>query len=408
MTVPRRFSIVLIVLSCVLPAAAQMSGIEGFVKDKEGKPLAGANIVMARMDVNRSYTAKTDKKGYYFYGSLPLGFYSIKVQQDGSELVGVAGVRTQTGSPLLINFDLRVSAREQENMVRQQLKKSGAEWSYLKMMIVGAAPPAAASPAAPAGPAEPPARAMTPEEKAAIEKALSERSAQIKARDDLNQVFSYGLAALQARKYAEAVAAFAKAGESAPQEAAIWANLGAAYSGLATGKSGAEAEVALQKSIEAYGKSLELTPNDPSTHYSYAAVLARGHQVDTMWTEAQKYAALDPANAYRVYFNLGSVLTNSGQTDAAAEAFRRATEAAPNDPNNAEAFYQYAVTLMAKARMGDDGKVIPVAGTTESLRKYLQLAPAGPNSQSAKDLLTSLGSQLDTEVSNSKTAKKKK
>jgi hypothetical protein len=48
-----------------------------------------------------------------------------------------------------------------------------------------------------------------------------------------------------------------------------------------------------------------------------------------------------------------------------------------------------------------------VTGTVEILKKYLELAPGGPNAQSAKDMVSMLGSSIDTKF-NSTTGKKKK
>ena len=52
------------------------------------------------------------------------------------------------------------------------------------------------------------------------------------------------------------------------------------------------------------------------------------------------------------------------------------------------------LALMGKAQIAADGKVIPAPGTAEAFRKYLALAPAGPNSRAATDLLTTLGSRV--------------
>ena len=39
-----------------------------------------------------------------------------------------------------------------------------------------------------------------------------------------------------------------------------------------------------------------------------------------------KAVELDPPNAGRYYYNLGAVLTNMGQTDAACKAFKKAID----------------------------------------------------------------------------------
>jgi tetratricopeptide (TPR) repeat protein len=98
------------------------------------------------------------------------------------------------------------------------------------------------------------------------------------------------------------------------------------------------------------------------------------------------------------------VLTNTGQTDAALEAFKKAIDA---DPNYADAYYQYGIALMSKVTFGADGKMIAAPGTADAFNKYLQLAPDGPNAQAAKDMLASLGATIDTGFSKKQTPKKK-
>ena len=80
----------------------------------------------------------------------------------------------------------------------------------------------------------------------------------------------------------------------------------------------------------------------------------------------------------------------------AAEAFRKATEA---DPNFADAYYQLGVSLTGMAALDPKtGKVTPVPGTVESLQKYLQLAPTGPNADAAKGLLESMTGAVTTQI----------
>ena len=94
--------------------------------------------------------------------------------------------------------------------------------------------------------------------------------------------------------------------------------------------------------------------------------------------------------AGKYYFNLGALLLETGQGDAAAEQFKHAIDA---DPNYAEAQYQYGMALVAKATLASNGKMVAPPGTLEAFRKYLALAPKGPNAQSAKDMIAALGNQ---------------
>lgn len=96
---------------------------------------------------------------------------------------------------------------------------------------------------------------------------------------------------------------------------------------------------------------------------------------------------------------------NSGQNEAAAEAFKKAIELTPT---YADAYYQYGVMLVSKAQIAADGKVTAAPGTIEAFQKYLELAPTGQYSQQAKDMLTTLGSSVTTKYANPDAKKKKK
>ena len=355
---------------------AQITTLEGDVKGADGKALQGAVVKIERTDIRGNYQTKTDKKGHYFHTGLPIGFYTITVQVDGKDADKVTGVKTSPGDPKNVSFDLaQAAARAQSG---------------------GGAPV----------PQE--TRGMSNDQKAALEKNMKEREAQLKKRAELNESFNAGLAAVQAKQWPEAVAALTKAAEVDTTQPAVFANLAEAYVGLASTKTGADFDQAMTKGLEAYAKAIELKPDDPATHNNYALALAKAKKFDEMQVELGKAVALDPPGAGKYYYNLGALLVNSGQNDKAGEAFQKAIAA---DPNYAEAYYQYGVTLVSKAQIGADGKVTPVPGTVDALNKYLSLQPTGQFAASAKEMLTTLGSSVQTQFQNpdaGKSSKKKK
>ena len=58
-----------------------------------------------RQDVKGNYQVKTDKKGHYFYGGLPLGNYKITVVVDGQDR-GFQTGRTKVGETVDVSFNL--------------------------------------------------------------------------------------------------------------------------------------------------------------------------------------------------------------------------------------------------------------------------------------------------------------
>ena len=372
---------------------AQITAIEGDVKGDDGKALVGAVVKIDRYDITAHYKTKTDKKGHYFYNGLPLGNYNVTIEVDGKDVDNRTNVRSKLGDPTNVSFDLQAARKQHE--ATQAAAQSGQITKEME-------------------------RGMTAEQKAALEKTLKEREGQLKQHKELNDAFNVGMTAMTAAQAAatpaekekgfeDAVQALTKASEIGPTELAVWANLADAYMKLASTKTGADFDAAAQKGLAAYAKAIELKPEDAATHNNYALALVQAKKIPDAQAELTKAAQLDPTNAGKYYYNLGAVLTNANQGDAAVEAFQKAIAA---DPNYAEAYYQYGVSLVSKASYGADGKVTPVPGTVEALQKYLALAPTGQFAQAAKDMLTTLSASVDVSYKNPNapkdTPKKKK
>jgi tetratricopeptide (TPR) repeat protein len=364
------------VLFCALAGFAQTSSMEGDVKGQDGAPLKGALIKIDREDIKGHYQVKTDKKGHYFYGGLPLGMYKVSLEVDGKDIDYVDKVHTRLGDPTVNNFDMQAMAKK-----RQALNQAAETGNLSKDQ----------------------ARGMSPEEKAAFEKANKERT-ELKAKSkQLNDAFNAGKEALNAKQFDVAVAQFTKATEMAPDQPVIWANLGDAEVNLAKTKTGAEHDDALNKAMDAYKKTLELKPDDAGVHNNYALALAQSKKFDEAQAELAKAAQLDPPSAGKYYYNLGALLVNNGQAEQAGAAFKKAIDA---DPKYADAQYQYGIYLIGKATLGSDGKYDPVPGTREAFQAYLELKPDGPNAEAAKGMLASLSGSVDTSYQNPAAKKK--
>ena len=365
---------------------AQITAIEGDVKGDDGKPLLGAVVKIDRTDITAHYKTKTDKKGHYFYNGLPLGNYNITIEVDGKE-VDHKSTRSKLGDPTNVSFDLQATKKDRDAAQAAMQKVADSGGQLTKDME----------------------KNMTAEQRAAFEKSVKEREGQLKQHKELNDAFNAGMTAMADKQYDQAVQALTKASEIGPTELAVWANLADAYMKLASTKTGPEFDDAAQKGLDAYGKAIALKPEDAATHNNYALALVQAKKIPEAQAELTKAAQLDPANAGKYYYNLGAVLTNANQADAAADAFQKAIAA---DPNYAEAYYQYGVYLVGKATFGADGKVTPVAGTVEAFQKYLALAPTGQFAQPAKDMLTTLSASVDVSYKNPNakdtTTKKKK
>lgn len=356
---------------------AQLTIVEGDVKGEDGKPVKDAVVKIERKDQKGSYNTKSDKKGHYVYTGLPKGSYSVTLEVGGKVVDTVTVAQTNLGDSTVINFDMKAIAA--------RAKAAGA----------GGGAPALTKEQE---------RSMSPEEKAKYEKGMKDKAAQMTKQKELNEAFGAGKDAQDAKNWDLAIQSFEKASTIDASQHVVWGRLADSYAALAKTKAGPDREALLAKADAAYQKAIELKPDAPEYHINYAIALANDKKIPEAQAELNKAIALDPTQAGKCYYNLGAVLTNTGQTDAALEAFKKAIEA---DPNYADAYYQLGITLMGKVTYGADGKMIAAPGTADAFNKYLQLSPDGPNAQGAKDMLSALGATIDTGFSKKQTPKKK-
>ena len=355
---------------------AQITTLEGVVKGTDGAFVQGAVIQIDRIDIKtkKPYEVKTDKKGHYIYNGLPMGTYTISCLVDGKERDKVNNIHTSPSGITTQNFDLKAVVALQQAAASGNLSKEQEH-------------------------------AMSPEQKKQLEELYKKREEAMKKNAALNEAYNAAKAAMDSKQYDVAVENFTKASELDPKQGAVWAGLAQAYEQVAKGKTGADADTNWQKAQETWGKAIELTPQDAGLHNNYALALAGGKKFPEAQAELEKAATINPAGAGQYYYNLGALEVNSGQNDAASEAFKKSISCTPPYP---EAFYQFGLTLVAKASFDKDGKIVPVAGTEEAFQKYLELAPDGPHAQEAKNMLATLGSKLETQYKNPDAGKKKK
>jgi tetratricopeptide (TPR) repeat protein len=353
-------------LLCVSAAFAQVTTLEGNVKDENGQPLKGAVIDLVRTDIKGHYTVKSDKKGHWFYTGLPLGTYDITCLVDGKPVDNVKGVKSKYGESTEVNFD--AGRMKQQQAAMQQAAESGQL-------------------------TQDQTRGMSAEQKAQLEKQLKERSEAMKKNKALNDEFNAGKTAFEAKDWATAEQHFLKAGELDPSQIAVWSTLGDTYYNWAKTQPATQNKPTYEKAAEAYKKALAIKPDDAALYNQLGNVYGAEGKVPEATEALTKAAQLDPQMAAKAYYNLGANLVNTGKSDEAADFFKKAIEA---DPNYADAHYQYGICLMAKAQVDASGKITPPEGTAEQFQKYLELKPDGPFAQSSKDMLAQLGSGVST------------
>jgi tetratricopeptide (TPR) repeat protein len=372
---------------------AQTTTVEGDVKDQNGAPLKGAEIVLERTDIKGHYKVKSDKKGHWLYTGLPFGTYDITCAVDGKVMDGMKGVRSKYGDSTIVDFDLRKVAAQQK--ATQQANATG-ELSNEQT------------------------RGMSKEQKEQYEAQLKKNAETIKKNKALNDSYNVAKESLtaaqaepdkaqKAAKYQAAVDAFSKAKDIDPSQVAIWDSLGESYSGLGDAQTGDERNKSYDAAIEAYKKGLEIKPNDAGVYNQMGNLYGKQKKIPEATDALNKAAQLDPTMAAKAFYNMGANLVNTGSPDKASEFFKKATDA---DPNYAEAWYQYGSLQMMQ------GKIDPKTGaqtyppeTAVALKKYMELQPTGPHTQEAEAMLQAMGEKVETKIHNpdaTTPAKKKK
>jgi len=355
----------------------------GKVIGTDGKPMPGAVIKIERKDIRGNWKTKTNKKGEWLYSGMPFpGTFKVSCEVEDKVVDSMDNVKSALGEPVEIDFDLFKGAQRAKELA------SAADSGTLTKEQE---------------------RQMTGEQKAALEKNLKERQASMAKNKALQDSFNTGMTALNAKDFPASVEAFNKAAELSPKEFAVWANMASAYEGLAKTKTGADADAALGKAGEAYVKALEIKPDDAGVHNNYGLLLVKLKKLDEAKAEIVKAATLDAPGAGKYYFNLGAIMVNTGQNDAALDAFQKAVAA---DPNYANAWYYIGNVLSGKMTMDKDGKPVPPEGMVDALNKYLALQPTGQFADAAKGLLSVVSTQIETKYVNpdakKATTKKKK
>jgi tetratricopeptide (TPR) repeat protein len=105
-----------------------------------------------------------------------------------------------------------------------------------------------------------------------------------------------------------------------------------------------------------------------------------------------KAAELDP-NPAVAYFNICATQYNAGNMDGAAAACDKAIQV---DPNKADAYFIKGSAMYGNGKLDANNKYVVPPGTTDALKKYLELAPDGSHANDVKAMLDALGQPFET------------
>jgi len=352
-------------LSAPLAFSQTTGTVKGVCKDLDGKPIAGAIVEWVGVETGHRYTIKTDKNGNYFSLGLVPGKYNVKLSKDGKELWHVNNVAVGLDE-LPFDLDLKkeqAAAAQAPGMTAEQVKAAQEQH----------------------------------------EKALKEQTTVKQLNDKLTEA----TAASDAGDFDKAIAALNAANEIDNTRDLIWFKLGDAYRLSGPKQTDPDekkkryemAGTSYQKAID-LRKTSEQAQKDPENNKKFAAyynnlaeAYSKANKIDDSIANYNQAAQLDPTHAATYYFNEGAVLTNVGRADDAIAAFDKVIAA---DPTKALAYYWKGINLIGKATLGKDNKMEAPAGTADAFKKYLELDPTGPMAQTAKDMLGTIGSTVET------------
>lgn len=385
----KHFAILLItVLAAALSAPvafAQASGtVKGTCKDAQGNPIADGIVVYANLDNGQKYNLKTNKKGEYFSLGLTPGKYTVTLYKNADDM--------KANKPLDFVKGFQV-----------QLDENTLDFDQKKQQEAAAR-----------------GEGLTPEQQKERQEQLAKQQKETNTVKSLQAKLDAANQAIAAKDYESAITALSEANQIDATRDVLWYRLGDAYRLSATTQTDkAEKQKRYESAVDAYNKAIQLKQDGLQSgkekdaakanqqlagfYINLADAYAKSGKIDDAVKSYESAAKADPTQAGAAYFNIGAVYTNAGRVDDANAAFDKCIAA---DPTRAEAYYQKGVNLLGKATL-QGNKTIAPPGTAEACQKYLEIAPNGPNAQSAKDLLASIGSSVETSYGNKKKPVKK-
>ncbi len=328
------------------------AAVRGKVTDESGQPMVGAIVEYHSVDTGRKFNLDVDKKGEYFSIAVSSGTYKVTLYKNKEE--------QKAGRSLFFIGNFAVTISKETNVLDFDMAKERTK--------AGAT--------------------MSAEQKQQQEQVQKE-NVKIKG---LNEMLAQAQAATDAGNFDQAAEIITKATEADPTRDLLWFKLGDAYLG---GKK-------YEPAVDSYQKAIAIKPAGAYYNNLGQAQIKLGKVEDAI-TSYNKAAEIEPTSAGQYFFNMGAVLTNSGRAEEAIVAFDKCIAA---DPAKAEAYYWKGVNLLAKATLDKNNRMVAPPGTEESFNKFLELQSEGELAEAAKQMLASIGAEVQTSYKKAKTTKK--
>jgi len=356
-----RTLLVTVALALCAPAGwsqATLTRADGRITDS-GKSLPGVQVILSHQDTFQVYRATTDKYGTFSIPEVARGTYIVSVLNAAGDKLFRKTLELTSAPDAPIQLDIDIS---------------GAPLG----------PPASPPPSLSPSPA--PAAAPAPQDE--------------KNTEQLDSLIRRYNSALRAGDNQAVIAALKAIVAADPTRWDYFEPLGETL--MTIGDYGHAAE-SYEKGIEAVQRFLSSNPANGSEILKSDRDLAQAGMVQMLINQGNSYLKLkknneaieastkaaelapDPATGY---FNLCVMHYNTQTLDGAVDACNKAIAA---NPNRADAYFIEGALLFSATKTNKDGSLTVTPGTVESLKKYLEMAPAGAHATEVKQMLKYLG-----------------
>ena len=364
-----RTLLITVALALSAPAGwsqATLTRADGRITDS-GKSLPGVQVILSHQYTFEVYRATTDKYGTFSIPEVARGTYLVSV-------LNAAG----------------------DKLFRKTLELTSAPDAPIRLDIdISGAPGPPAS--APPSPLPAPAAAPAPQDE--------------KNSEQLDSLIRQYDSALRAGDDQAVIAALKAIVAADPTRWDYFEPLGETQ--MTIGDYGHAAE-SYEKGIEVVQRFLSDNPANGSVILKSDRDLAQAGMVQMLINQGNSYlklkknneaieastkaAELNPDQATG-YFNLCVMYYNTQTLDGAVDACNKAIAA---NPNRADAYFIESALLFSATKTNKDGSLTVAPGTVESLKKYLEVAPAGAHVTEVKQMLEYLGASAGSSHSSGK------
>jgi len=94
--------------------AGVTASISGTVTDSSGAAISGATVTATNVDTGVAYTQTTNAQGYYSFQQLPLGKYTVEVQQTGFKTASRTDIVLQVNDARVIDIAMQVGQKTEK------------------------------------------------------------------------------------------------------------------------------------------------------------------------------------------------------------------------------------------------------------------------------------------------------